>query len=173
MTRAHVHGEARQIVVMGPSGSGKSVVGELLATMLGLPFVDADDLHPPENIRKMSAGTPLGDEDRWPWLALTGREIARHDHEGVVVACSALRRSYRDRIRVEAPTTRFAELVVPRSVLHERLVSRPGHFMPATLLASQLSTLEPLTADERGARIETNETPAVIAEQIAVKFGLD
>jgi gluconokinase len=170
MTRASGPGEGPQIVVMGPSGAGKSVVGIRLAAVLAVPFVDADDLHPQANIDKMSAGIPLDDDDRLPWLSTVGLELARHRREGIVVACSALRRAYRDRIRAEAPATRFYELVVDPAQLEERLGARPGHFMPAALLASQLSTLEPLEDDELGARIVVREDPAALAETIAERI---
>lgn len=140
-----------RIVVMGPSGCGKSTVGSALAEALGARFVDGDDLHPPENVAKMSAGIPLDDGDRVPWLRTVGATL--HDGDRIVVACSALRRAYRDAIRAEAPDAFFAELVVDRSLLAERLSARSDHFMPASLLDSQLQTLEPLAADELGIRV--------------------
>ena len=143
---------------MGPSGSGKSVVGEALAERLaarfpGMAFLDSDDLHPAANVEKMRAGVPLDDDDRWPWLRLVGEALAAGD-AGLVVACSALRRSYRDAIRAACPATVFVELVVPAHDLGERVRDRASHFMPAALLASQLEALEPLADDEAGARIE-------------------
>lgn len=138
------------IVVMGVSGAGKSAVGEALAARLGAAFMDADSLHPPANVEKMTAGIPLTDEDRWPWLHLVGAELAATRQNGGVVACSALKRVYRDAIRAAEPSTRFILLNADPAVLQERMTRRPGHFMPASLLASQLETLEPLEKDEAG-----------------------
>lgn len=133
---------------MGPSGSGKSTVGVQLAAALGLRFVDADDLHPAANVAKMAAGMPLDDEDRMPWLDLVAATL-RETPEGVVVACSALARRYRDRIRVGATDAVFVELRVPQTELARRMDARE-HFMPPSLLASQLQTLEHLEPDEPG-----------------------
>jgi len=150
------------IVVMGVSGSGKSTIGELLAAGLHVPFVDADELHPITNIDKMAAGVPLTDEDRWPWLAKVGQAMAAAASTGVVVACSALKRSYRDAIRAEAPGALFVCLDGSREVLASRLDSREGHFMPATLLDSQLEALEPLGEGEQGIVISIDHTPDAI-----------
>lgn len=139
-----------RIVVMGVSGCGKTTIGDLVARALGAPFLDGDFLHPVENVAKMAAGTPLKDEDRWPWLATVGRELAAAGNGGLVLACSALRRSYRDAIRGQAPDTVFLHLHGSKEVLGSRLEGRSGHFMPAALLDSQLATLEPLEADESG-----------------------
>lgn len=141
-----------RIVVMGPSGSGKSTVGAALAESLGARFVDGDDLHPLTNVEKMAAGIPLDDADRMPWLRVVGRTLAAEAR--IVVACSALRRRYREAIRAEAPDAFFAELRVEKETLAERLGGRPDHFMPASLLDSQLDALEPLTDDESGIRID-------------------
>ena len=122
---------------MGVSGSGKSSVGIAIAEKLGVNFTDADVLHPASNVAKMAAGTPLTDADRWPWLDLVGRALADAGDAGLVVACSALKRSYRDAIRAAAPSARFVHLVVPRTVLGDRVASRPGHFMPASLVDSE------------------------------------
>ncbi len=131
-----------RLVVMGPSGSGKSVVGEALAERLaarfpGMAFVDADDLHPAANVEKMRAGVPLDDDDRWPWLRLVGEALAAGD-AGLVVACSALRRSYRDAIRAACPAAAFVELVVPAHELGERVARpcRPLHAGGAARLAA-------------------------------------
>lgn len=139
-----------RVIVMGVSGCGKTTIGDLVARELGVPFLDGDSLHPVENVAKMAAGTPLTDEDRWPWLATVGTELANAGDGGMVLACSALRRSYRDAIRAQAPDTIFLHLHGSRAVLGQRLEGRSGHFMPATLLESQLATLEPLEADEAG-----------------------
>lgn len=156
-----------QVVVMGVSGSGKSTVGEQLAARLGVPFVDGDALHPAANVAKMASGVPLTDEDRIPWLRAVGRALAGTSPEGVVVACSALKRGYRDLIRSEAPGAVFAELDGDRAVLAARMAARPGHFMPVTLLDSQLATLEPLQADEAGERFDVSLSPGELAVQIA------
>ncbi|WP_284980360.1 gluconokinase [Arthrobacter sp. fls2-241-R2A-200] len=141
------------IVIMGVCGAGKSTVGAALAQRLGAKFVDSDSLHPRANVHKMTQGIPLTDEDRWPWLTLVGDELAAPHPDGIVVACSALKRAYRDAIRDTAPATTFIQLDVERSLLEERLTDRPGHFMPATLLQSQLETLEPLDTNEAGVRV--------------------
>lgn len=139
---------APRIVVMGPSGSGKTAIGAALAVELAVAFVDADDLHPPANVAKMSAGVPLDDDDRVPWLDIVGRTLADLPGGGVM-ACSALARRYRDRIRVAAPDALFVELLVDRDELSRRMSVRE-HFMPLVLLDSQVATLEHLGADERG-----------------------
>lgn len=153
------------LVVMGVSGSGKSTIGRAVADALSAPFVDGDDLHPAVNVAKMSAGIPLTDADREPWLRTVGRTLAAGGEAGMVVACSALKRSYRDLIRSEAPGTVFAELDGAPELLAERMV-RPGHFMPASLLDSQLATLEPLQPDEAGLRLDVAEPPAELVAAI-------
>jgi len=120
------------LVVMGVSGSGKSTVGAALAQRLRVPYGDADDFHPPENIAKMTAGEALDDDDRRPWLEAIGRWLAEHD-EGVVT-CSALKRSYRDLLREHRPDVVFVHLHGDREVIARRQATRPGHFMPASLL---------------------------------------
>ena len=135
---------------MGVSGCGKTTIGDLVARELGVPFLDGDSLHPVENVAKMAAGTPLTDEDRWPWLATVGTELANAGDGGLVLACSALRRSYRDAIRQQAPDTIFLHLHGSKDVLRARTEGRSGHFMPPALLDSQLATLEPLDAGETG-----------------------
>lgn len=141
-----------RIVVMGVSGSGKTTIGALIADELGVPFTDGDGLHPIENVRKMAAGTPLTDEDRWPWLRRVGEHLAAAGTSGtgLVVACSALKRAYRDAVLAEAPGTVFVHLAGTVEVLQERMEGRSDHFMPPSLLRSQLATLEPLASDEPG-----------------------
>lgn len=141
------------VVVMGVSGSGKSTIGHRLAESLGAEFIDGDALHPPANVAKMAAGIPLTDEDRWPWLAAVGRTLADSGPAGMVIACSALRRVYRAAILDQAPTARFVELDGSPELLRARMGAREGHFMPPSLLDSQLATLEPLAPDEPGIRV--------------------
>lgn len=138
------------ICVMGVSAAGKSTVGAALAEAIGVPFLDADDLHPAVNRNKMAAGVPLVDEDRWPWLDAVGERFRDDRPTGLVVACSALRRAYRDRIRRHERDVVFVHLHGTRELLAARAASRTGHFMPAALLDSQLETLEPLESDEAG-----------------------
>ena len=148
---------ARLIVVMGVSSSGKSTVGQALARRLHAPFLEGDKYHPEANIEKMSAGIPLTDADRWPWLDDVGRWLAEH---GGVTACSALRRAYRDVLRTAPPTVEFVHLAGPPEVVRSRLAVREGHYMPASLLDSQLRTLEPLEPDETGVVLDLTRTPA-------------
>ena len=137
-----------RIVVMGVSGCGKSTVGRMLADRLEANFVDGDDLHPEENKAKMAAGIALNDEDRWGWLNSVGAVLS--EEQGAVVACSALKRKYRDQIRKIAPGTVFIHLHGTKELLASRLENRTNHFMPSSLLDSQLNTLEPLQSDEAG-----------------------
>jgi gluconokinase len=153
------------IVVMGVSGSGKSTVGGLLAERLGVPYAEADDFHPAANIAKMSAGRPLDDADRAPWLDAIAGWIAGRGDRGGVVSCSALRRRYRDRLRAAAPGLIFVHLDGPPELIASRLAARMRHFMPAGLLDSQLEALEPLAADESGAVIPIDGGPQQIAER--------
>jgi gluconokinase len=150
------------IVVMGVSGSGKSTVGKLLAAALELPFVDGDDLHPTENKKKMAAGIALNDADRIPWLDAIGTVLARGP---VVVACSALRRSYRDRLRAAAPELRLIYLKGSAELLRERLSGRSHAFMPATLLDSQLATLEEPGANEGALSVDVALTQEEIVSR--------
>ncbi|MEE1929225.1 gluconokinase [Streptomyces sp. TRM 70351] len=142
------------VVVMGVSGSGKTTVGTLLAERLAVPYADADEFHPPENVAKMAAGTPLDDADREPWLDAIGAWLAgRAEHAGGVVTCSALKRGYRDRLRAAAPGAFFVHLDGSPELIADRLSGRRGHFMPSSLLRSQFDTLEPLAGDEPGAAV--------------------
>jgi gluconokinase len=154
---------ASPIVVMGVSGSGKSTVGAALAQRMRVPFADADDFHPPANIAKMTAGQALDDNDRYPWLEATGDWLAQHA-EGGVMSCSALKRKYRDQLRRHCPDVEFLHLAGTPEVIGRRQASRPGHFMPASLLASQFATLEPLEADERGTAIDVDQNIDSIVE---------
>ncbi len=131
------------VVVMGVCGSGKSSVGQALAASLHWPFLDADAFHPPDNVAKMARGVPLTDEDRWPWFDRIVAQLKRHRTAGrdVVVACSALKQAYRDRL-AQAGEVRFAYLKGDAATIEPRLAGRVGHFMPPSLLASQFATLE-------------------------------
>jgi gluconokinase len=147
-------------VVMGVSGCGKSSIGAGVAAALGARFVDGDDLHPPANIAKMARAEPLTDDDRAPWLALVGQALAQGN---TVVACSALKRKYRDQIRAQADTdTVFLFLRGQKETLLARMAARPGHFMPPSLLESQLAILQPPTADEAHLVQDIEQTPAQI-----------
>ncbi|WP_291314417.1 gluconokinase [Corynebacterium sp. UBA2622] len=137
------------IVVMGVSGCGKTTVGMALAAALGMDFLDGDDLHPRENVEKMASGQPLDDADRAPWLKAVGQHLAAAPG-GLVIGCSALKRSYRDLIRLYCPDVAFVHLTGSFELLYERMLHRPGHFMPPALLESQFATLQPLQQDEFG-----------------------
>lgn len=154
------------LVTMGVSGSGKTTFGVALAERLQLPFADADDFHPPANVTKMSAGIPLDDEDRWPWLDAIGRWLAARDAGGVA-SCSALKRSYRDRLRERAPEVQFVHLHGSRDLIAERQSGRTGHFMPSSLLQSQFDTLEPLAADEPGTVLDVATDIDTLVEEYA------
>ncbi|MCS3843833.1 gluconokinase [Microbacterium sp. AK031] len=158
------------VVVMGVSASGKSTLAEALATERGAEYVDADDLHPEANVRKMSAGMPLDDADRMPWLDVVGARLARPGGN-VVIACSALKRSYRDRLRAEAPDAVFVHLHGDREALLLRAAQRPGHFMPAALLDSQIATLEALQPDEGGLVVDIGMPVADAVERIESWLG--
>ncbi|MFF0157932.1 gluconokinase [Streptomyces sp. NPDC005263] len=145
------------VLVLGVSGSGKTTVGKAVAELLGLPFVEGDDFHPAANVAKMSAGQPLDDADRGPWLRALADRI-RHSveaGEGLVVACSALRRVYRDRLRAAARSRLWClYLALDRDTAWHRVSRRTGHFMPARLVDSQFDTLEPLEPDEPGMTLD-------------------
>ncbi|MBA2532818.1 MAG: gluconokinase [Nocardioidaceae bacterium] len=143
-----------QVVVTGVSGSGKTTVGGELARRLGVQYGDADDFHPPANIVKMRAGEPLSEADREPWLAAIGAWLGDRTRVGAVASCSALCRAHRDRLRAAATAVVFVQLRVPEAVLRQRMRDRGGHFMPVSLLDSQLATLEPLEPDECGVTID-------------------
>ncbi|MFU8946307.1 gluconokinase [Mycetocola zhadangensis] len=161
--------EGTQVIVMGVSASGKSTIGALIAGALGVPFVDGDALHPQANIEKMAGGQPLNDDDRWPWLAVVGQTLAESGKSGtgMVIACSALRRAYRQTILDNAPDAQFVHLHGSRDVLAARIEGRSGHFMPASLLDSQFATLEPLAEDEPGCVVDIDQTVAdIVAEAV-------
>jgi gluconokinase len=166
-----------RVVIMGVTGSGKTTVARAVAQSFGWEFADGDDLHPPSNVSKMAAGTPLTDQDRAPWLDAVGAWLAERD--GAVIACSALKRAYRDSLRAAAPGTLFVHLAAPRDVLEERVARRlveSGHFAGPGLLASQFDALEPLSADEVGGVIDVSTADAehvcrAAAEMVAAIAG--
>lgn len=159
------------IVVMGVAGAGKTDIGAMLATRLNVEFMDGDDLHPQANIDKMASAHPLSDDDRRPWLANIAAWLAERSSDGAVVACSALKRIYRDQLRQACLDLVFVHLAGDREVVIERVKARAGHFMPASLVDSQYATLEPLAADEAGITLNfdasreklTNEAAAWLA----------
>ncbi|MER8016502.1 gluconokinase [Streptomyces griseoluteus] len=155
------------VVVMGVAGTGKTTIGPLLAARLGVPYAEGDDFHPQANIDKMTAGTPLEDADRWPWLDAIGRWAHGRAGLGGVVSSSALKRSYRDRLRAEAPGAVFVHLTGSRELIESRMSQRQNHFMPTALLDSQFATLQPLQADEAGVAVDVSGSPEEIAERAA------
>lgn len=151
-----------RIVIMGVSGSGKSTIGALLAHELALPFIEGDALHPEENIAKMRAGHPLQDEDRWPWLDRIAELIALSD-KGVVVSCSALKKAYRDRLRQKSGgQLRFIFLDAASTDLLMRMRERSGHFMPVSLLESQIATLEAPAGEALLLAVDASASPQAI-----------
>jgi gluconokinase len=159
------------IVVMGVSGSGKTSVGEAIAEACGYPFIEGDALHPPENIRKMSQGIPLTDDDRWPWLAAIGQRLAESPSP-LVVSCSALKRSYRQKLRESSPKgLAFVFLHGDEAVLAERMRHRTGHFMPSTLLQTQLSTLEDPTGEENTVAVDVAQPLETIIREALAGLG--
>jgi gluconokinase len=154
--------DTRVVVVMGVAGTGKTTVGRLLAEALGVGYAEGDDFHPPSNIAKMSAGTPLDDADRWPWLDAIGTWAHGREALGGVVTSSALKRAYRDRLRGAAPGAVFLHLTGGRALIERRMGEREGHFMPPALLDSQFAALEPLGYDEAGVAVDVAGTPEEI-----------
>ena len=156
------------VVVMGVSGSGKSTTAEELVRRLGWDFAEGDDFHPASNVEKMRAGIPLTDDDRWPWLRSLAEWIGRHEREGrsAVVTCSALKRSYRDLLREGHPSVWFAHVTEDRNLIRSRIEHRTGHYMPASLLDSQLDTLEPLQPDEPGADVSGSGPPDAVTDEL-------
>ncbi|WP_435058865.1 gluconokinase [Streptomyces sp. bgisy060] len=150
------------VVVMGVAGTGKTTVGPLVAKALALPYAEGDDFHPAANVAKMSAGVPLDDADRGPWLDAIGEWAQRRAGLGGVVSSSALKRIYRDRLRAAAPGVVFLHLTGDRELIEERMAARKGHFMPAALLDSQFAVLQPLQDDEAGVAVDVTGTPEEI-----------
>ena len=162
------------LVVMGVAGSGKSTIAKELAKTLGYLFIEGDELHPNSNLEKMSAGISLQDDDRWAWLDKCSEVLV--SEPAAVLACSALKRAYRDRIRALAPETIFIHLDGSHQLLMERLENRKGHFMKPQMLESQLATLENLEVDERGFAVDIDRCEADIVDdavdQLARKYNL-
>ncbi|MGV7208493.1 gluconokinase [Oxalobacteraceae bacterium A2-2] len=158
-------------VVMGVSGCGKSTVGRALADTLGVPFIEGDQYHPAANVAKMSAGMPLNDDDRAEWLLALQAEIARARAQGtgLVVSCSALKRRYRDLLRQGDPALRFAHPAGERALIEERMRARVGHYMPPSLLDSQLRDLEPLQDDEAGIKLDLSQPPYQLVARIVAE----
>ena len=153
------------VVVMGVSGCGKSTLGQALALALGVPYIEGDELHPPHNIALMAAGTPLTDADRAGWLDVIGERLAKAGGSGAVVTCSALRRVYRDRLRATSPGLRLVHLHGDPALLAARLGQRTGHYMPATLLPSQLQTLERPDPDEAAITLDIALPPEALVSR--------
>jgi gluconokinase len=159
---------------MGVAGSGKTTVAGILAERLGWAVAEADEFHPPQNLAKMAAGTPLTDDDRWPWLDAIARWISSHDEAGLntIVTCSALRRAYRDVLRSADGRTRFVHLRGDAELVQDRMAGRVGHFMPTSLLPSQFATLEPLGVDEDGVVVPISASPNSVADDALRALGL-
>ena len=157
------------VIVMGVSGSGKSTLAAALASAIGCPYLEGDEFHSPESVRKMAAGTPLTDDDRWPWLDRLGRAIdASAAKNGIAVAsCSALKKIYRDRLRASITVpVRFVLVDPSREELERRMAARKGHFMPSSLLTSQLDTLERPQPDEHALTLDGSSSSAAECERV-------
>jgi gluconokinase len=167
--------DTQHIVVMGVSGCGKSTIGIALASRLGWPFEEGDKYHLPSSVEKMAAHIPLDDADRWPWLEKLADLIREHEaaERSSVLACSALKRAYRDVLRRGAPRVRFLHLHGAREVLQARLDARRGHFFPPDLLASQYATLEPLGPDEDGIVVDVALDPDSQVREAMAGLGLE
>jgi gluconokinase len=168
MDRHAAHNRPMSVVVMGVSGSGKTTVGKLLAGRLGWQYQEGDALHPPENVAKMSAGTPLTDTDRIPWLHRIAVRIDdwRSRGESGVVTCSALKRAYRDIIIGNRPDVGLVHLKGSRELIGQRMAARKGHFMPAALLDTQFATLQEPAPEERAIVVDVGGTPPEIVDKI-------
>jgi gluconokinase len=167
-------GPVQHVVVMGVSGVGKTTVAKGISTVTGWTFAEGDAFHSPANVDKMHSGTPLTDEDRWPWLRSIGAWMSEEIAQGRsgVVTCSALRRRYRDVLREGRPEVRFCHLAAAEDLVATRMSERVDHFMPATLLHSQYETLEPLQPDEPGVVVPVDGSAAVVLERALTALGL-
>lgn len=162
---------SKAIIVMGVSGAGKTSIADLLAKRLGCRFVEGDQLHPAANVKKMADGTPLTDDDRWPWLEIIGRELqsARSAGEDIVVTCSALKNIYREKLRSAGGEPLYIVFLKGSpELLASRMGARKGHFMPASLLQSQLATLE---SPEGEANVVTVDIDATLPEIVEDAIG--
>lgn len=166
--------EPVHLVIMGVSGSGKTTLAQILAARLGRPYAEADEFHPQANIDKMSAGVPLTDEDRWPWLAAMRNWLSEEAGAGrsTIITCSALRLAYRDLLREAEGRVRFIHLTAAPEVIAPRLDGRAGHFMPPALLPSQLATLEPLVEGEDGVVVVVDVPPEQVADRALAALGM-
>ncbi|MGN6333491.1 MAG: gluconokinase [Motilibacteraceae bacterium] len=155
------------LVVMGVSGCGKTTLATALSAATGMRFLEADDLHPQANVAKMAAGVPLQDEDRWPWLEGLSGWMREQHAAGVstVITCSALKRAYRQMLGQGLPPLLFVHLTAEPALLAERMAARAGHYMPPSLLGSQIDALEPLRADERGVELDASEPPERLVQR--------
>jgi gluconokinase len=165
---------AQVIVVMGVSGVGKTTVAKGIAAALGWDYAEGDDFHPAANVAKMASGHALTDEDRWPWLRAIGDWMGDELQAGrsAVVTCSALKRSYRDLLRAGRPGVRFCQLDAVGGLIADRLAHRTGHYMPPSLLPSQLASLEPLQPDEPGVRVSVAAAPDRVVVNALAALGL-
>lgn len=161
------------VIVMGVQGSGKSTIGALLAEALSVPFIDGDDLHTPQAKAKMASGFPLDDSDREPWLRTIAHTIAEHQVQGnnIVVACSALKKKYRDAMRSIVPELTFVHLNGVQDLIAQRLSHREHEYMPTTLLDSQYGTLEPLSPQEQGFVVDVTDGPDDVVRLITSQLG--
>jgi len=160
----------RSIVVMGVEGCGKSTVGAALARRLGFSFIEGDDLQPSDNIARMASGHPLTDAEREPWLQAVGERLAS-EPRGAVAACSALKRAYRDALREYVPSMYSVMLTGSEALIASRIATRHHTYMPASLLESQFSILEPLQGDERGVVVDVSPAPDAIVERVVQALG--
>jgi gluconokinase len=159
------------VIVMGVSGCGKTTAGEALARHFGVPYIEGDALHPAANVAKMAGGTPLNDVDRWPWLEKIGAALKAHPG-GAVATCSSLKRIYRDRLRqASGGGLRFVFLKCSKEVLEKRMQARTGHFMPPSLLASQLATLEDPSGEAGVVTVNGDAGHGAIMAEILGKLG--
>jgi gluconokinase len=156
---------------MGVSGSGKSTVGALLARALQVPFLEGDSFHPPANVERMAAGIPLTDADREGWLQALAAQLKQHAAGGVVLSCSALKSRYRDVLRSGAPDLALIHLSGRPEVLAQRMTGRSGHYMPPSLLASQLATLEPPQVDEDALTLDIGRAPQALVHAALAWLG--